>query len=88
MRPRTTPSRLRMRLRMRARIDKLAPALKLTRSNFNLCIIIYVQRILAIYAMAAGGGGRIKNVVSDAEFQMELIAAGEQLVVVDFFATW
>ena len=74
-----------MRLRIRARIDKLAPALKLTRLNFNLCINI---RVLATYAMAAGGGGRMKNVVSDAEFQMELIAAGEQLVVVDFFATW
>lgn len=29
-------------------------------------------------------GGRIKNIISDFDFQKELVAAGEKLVVVNF----
>jgi thiol-disulfide isomerase/thioredoxin len=38
--------------------------------------------------MATGGGGKVKNIVNDAEFQRELNAAGDRLVVVNFSATW
>ncbi len=36
----------------------------------------------------AAGLGNVKVVPSDADFQKELIVAGDKLVVVDFFATW
>ena len=39
-------------------------------------------------ATGGGGSGKIKNIVSDADFQKELITAGDRLVIVDFFATW
>ena len=35
-----------------------------------------------------GGGGKIKNVLSDSEFQKELITAGDRLVVVNFCVDW
>ena len=38
--------------------------------------------------MAEGGGGKVKTIQSDSEFQKELVLAAERLVVVDFFATW
>ncbi len=38
-------------------------------------------------AMAAGGGN-LKVIPNDSEFQKELIVVGDKLVVVDFFATW
>lgn len=38
-------------------------------------------------AMAAAPSN-VKNVLTDSDFQRELIAARGKLVVVDFFATW
>ena len=38
--------------------------------------------------MATGGSSRVKAVLSDSDFQRELIAVGDKLIVVDFFATW
>ena len=38
--------------------------------------------------MATGLSGRVKAIQSDSEFQRELIAVGEKLIVADFFATW
>ena len=42
----------------------------------------------SVLAMATGGagGGKVKNIVNDAQFQKELIAAGEKLVVTNFSA--
>ena len=37
---------------------------------------------------AVGEGGRVKNIQGDAELEEELKAAGEKLVVVDFFVQW
>ena len=38
--------------------------------------------------MADGGGDKVKTILSDSEFQKELVLAVERLVVVDFYATW
>ncbi len=36
-------------------------------------------------SQTGGGGGRVKAVEDDTSFQRELIQAGDQLVVVDFY---
>lgn len=41
---------------------------------------------VAVGEAMATGKGRLKTVLSDTEFQKELIAAGESVVVVDFYA--
>ena len=45
-------------------------------------------KLQSIVKMADGGGGKVKTIQSDSEFQKELVLAAERLVVVDFFATW
>ena len=34
------------------------------------------------------GGGKVKLIASDSDFQKELALNSESLIVVDFFATW
>ena len=35
-----------------------------------------------------GPSGKVKDILSDADFQRELVAAGDRLVVVNFSAVW
>ena len=35
-----------------------------------------------------GPAGKVKDIVTDADFQRELVAAGERLVVANFSAAW
>ena len=44
------------------------------------------RNCVAVGEAMATGKGRLKTVLSDTEFQKELIAAGERVVVVDFYA--
>lgn len=46
------------------------------------------DRAIRYSSEMAQGGSRVKVILSDSEFQKELISSGNKLVVVDFFATW
>lgn len=43
---------------------------------------------MGLMASGSSTGVSVKAVVSDGDFQNELVIAGDKIVVVDFFATW
>ena len=47
-----------------------------------------VYRWSLVFLKMAAGGGKVKAITSDSDFQKELALNSESLIVVDFFATW
>ena len=60
-------------------------------SVFNIHAAVFILVFFALFVMATvggGGGEKVKDILSDQEFQKELVVAESRLVIVNFSASW